>query len=984
MADINGTNGNDLIFFQGEVQHLTVTLVNPYSGSTILFDDDINVNTSSYEGFAGIDTLFMTNFGDAFFSVDNLNHQTIFNIERIIAGDGGDVIVMADDTITLGNMTIEGGAGDDILWGNIGNDTINGFNGNDIIDGGPGNDTINGQNDNDRMNGGAGNDIMDGGAGNDLIYGDGGDDTLNGGAGDDVLDGGAGIDTLNGGAGNDTYIITDTSDIVTEGVSAGIDTVQSSINYALGVNFENLTLTGAGNINGTGNGLVNTINGNTGDNVLDGGIGADTMAGGAGDDTYIVDDAGDIVTEGASAGMDVVRAGVSYTLGANVENLTLTGTANINGTGNELANTINGNAGDNALDGGIGADIMAGDAGDDTYFVDNAADAITEEASAGTDTVKAGISYALGANVENLTLTGASSINGTGNELDNAIIGNTGNNALNGGNGNDILDGSTGIDILYGGDGNDTLAFTADEILPSGNYAYNIGSPYVMGTGELISAKDHNSTYDIFDGGSGFDTISMTSGNDVLFLWDPYSPYSAEGTAIRITGIEQINAGDGNDIADFTHDEFSYGDIIINGEGGNDVLWSSSGQDTLDGGAGNDNLYGGTGNDILYGGAGDDKLIGGPGAESGALQTTVEEHHFNNTVIFPNIQETVSIMDLVPPGTNALGVAAGDLSVDYATTAEVTFVQTVAGYNNTLGYYNIAQDGTIQFAQIAFANVKNYQAGDTATINLPGAPNTDFGFFIISDGAGKNNFSHIDLAHGTLQFVYMEHSAHERAATVYDPWNKINLVYSDGVHTTNLLGNIFHSTLRGGGTNLNSDGDVHVVSGLVQQGDETSLRIGFEDLKHVGDADYNDVVFDIHIEGKETTTLLVNDSDTLYGGDGNDTLNGGVGADVLYGGTGSDRFVFDVLDGTADTIKDFQSGAGGDVLDIKGILEGYDPLTDAIGDFVRLVNDGGNTQLQVNYDGHAGGAFAAIAIIEGGVGSYTLADLVNSGNLAVV
>ncbi|ABK99976.1 calcium-binding protein [Pelobacter propionicus] len=324
------------------------------------------------------------------------------------------------------------------------------------------------------LTGTSGADTLTGGAGDDTLSGLAGNDMLVGNAGNDKLDGGAGNDTMLGGPGNDIYVVNSTSDIVTENANDGIDTVQSSVTLTLGANVENLTLTGTSAINGTGttldnmltgNSAINTLTGGAGNDILDGGAGADKLIGGAGDDIYIVDNTADVITENANEGTDTVKSGVTLTLGNNVENLTLTGTSAINGTGNTLdnmlvgnsgTNTLTGGAGNDRLDGGAGADKLIGGAGNDTYFIDNSSDTITENASEGTDAVNSSITYTLGANLENLTLVGTSAINGTGNTLNNVLIGNSVVNSLSGGTGNDTLDGGAGADTLTGGAGNDT------------------------------------------------------------------------------------------------------------------------------------------------------------------------------------------------------------------------------------------------------------------------------------------------------------------------------------------------------------------------------------------------------------------------------------------------------------------------------------------------------------------------------------------------
>lgn len=340
-------------------------------------------------------------------------------------------------------------------------------------------------------------DWLSGQAGNDMLYGVGGDDLLIGGAGNDNLYGGTGADWMRGGLGNDVYFVDDLADRVFELVGQGNDRVWSSVTHSLSVNIESLTLTGSSAIDGTGNSLANTIVGNGaanylrgadgvdklsgggGADTLDGGTGGDSMTGGAGNDTYWVDDAGDIVVEVVNGGMDSVVTARSYVLTSNVEQLTLTGSTGVGGTGNALANTLIGNEANNALnglegsdtlkgnggadrlDGGLGADSMEGGAGADVYVVDNIGDVLVEAAVVGRDRVESSINFTLGGNVEDLRLVGLENLNGTGNTANNTLTGNAGNNLLAGEVGSDVLDGGAGNDGLSGGAGADAFIFRA-------------------------------------------------------------------------------------------------------------------------------------------------------------------------------------------------------------------------------------------------------------------------------------------------------------------------------------------------------------------------------------------------------------------------------------------------------------------------------------------------------------------------------------------
>ena len=370
------------------------------------------------------------------------------------------------------------------------------------------------------LTGTAGADTLTGGIGNDTLSGLAGNDTLIGVAGDDLLDGGTGSDSMSGGLGNDTYVVDAIGDIVTENPSEGTDTVKSAISYALGANVENLILNGSLALNASGNILANILTGNSGNNILDGAAGIDTMIGGAGNDTYIVDNISDVVSENLNEGTDLIQSSVTYTLSNNVENLTLTNTTAINGTGNAFDNMLIGNsaintligaAGNDTLDGGAGADKLTGGTGDDTYIVDNIGDVIIENASEGMDKVQSSITYTLTSNVEVLTLAGTNTINGTGNGSDNLIIGNAANNTLNGAAGNDILQGGAGIDTITDTVDNNLLDGGAGADIITGG----IGKDFIIGgTGNDTITTGTGADVIAFNMGDGADIVNASTGKD--------------------------------------------------------------------------------------------------------------------------------------------------------------------------------------------------------------------------------------------------------------------------------------------------------------------------------------------------------------------------------------------------------------------------------------------------------------------------------------
>lgn len=401
---------------------------------------------------------------------------TVVSGDLVLSGLAADIVVRGGDGL-LDTLFVSLAGGNDVFTAAA----LDEVEAQLVIEGGVGNDILTGsQSSSDILVGDEGDDVLIGDGGGDLLEGRAGNDRFiwNNGDGSDLIEGGDDLDTLevNGSGVAETFSITanglravvssvgptpfaldvgTTEDLILRG-GAGNDLIDASALTAGIIELDLRGGVGADTI--LGNSESNRMEGNDGADLLDGGAGADRMHGGNGNDTFIVDNTADKAIETSSlGGNDIVKSSVSFTLAGFVERLTLTGDAAVNGTGNGLANTLVGNSAANILDGKAGADIMSGGAGDDVYRVDNAGDKVVEGGSGGTDRVESRVSYVLAGNIENLTLTGTASINGTGNGLANAINGNSGANVLRGNAGADVIKGGGGADEIHGGAGSDDL-----------------------------------------------------------------------------------------------------------------------------------------------------------------------------------------------------------------------------------------------------------------------------------------------------------------------------------------------------------------------------------------------------------------------------------------------------------------------------------------------------------------------------------------------
>lgn len=894
--------------------------------------------------------------------LDDLGLSTATSAQNIRFVAAGVLLVGEGTTDSDGDFdnALLGGTGDDALLGLGGNDTLNGGAGGDLMVGGMGNDLYIVDNvadvvtEENNLLAGAGIDLVQALISYTLtnyvenltLMGTSGIDAtgntlanvLTGNTGNNVLDGKSGADTMIGGNGNDTYVVDNSADQVVETNSSWtqIDKVVASVSYTLGSNLENLDLTGSSPLAGLGNYRANVMNGNISSNTLNGGTGADTMTGGDGNDTYIVDNTGDVVVEtnNSLSQIDMVATSISYVLGANLENLRLLGTGNINGTGNGLNNKLYANAGNNILDGQGGSDTVSY-ASYDLQTLGGSS--LTNETE--THSVSGG-----GVTVD-LTITGVQDTRGSGFDqligIEN-LTGSRYNDELTGNGGDNILDGGEGADVLTGGKGNDTYyvdgADVVVELNGSGDgidivyseVSYRltahvenltlIGSA-VSGYGNSLNNRlvgnsganflDGGAGADKMDGGSGNDTfvadnigdeISDSSGTDLVMA---YVNFSLGGTIenLRLMGTNALN-GTGNGLNNVVYANIA--DNVV--DGGMQALSNGVIGDTLSYEFG---AISGITLDLSNTGA---QTTGGSGTD-----TVINFEHLTGSNyddwLSGNAQAN-TLDGLAGVDTLSYELAADAVNVNLAEQKATTggIVDTVRNFENVVGsafgdtltgdLQDNVFDGGTGSDTVSYQNVKAGQGGVIVSLAITGAQNTQasgIDTFLAVTGTARSSIENLT---GSLNDDKLTGDAY---ANILDGSDGADTIIASGGADT-LSGGLGDDSLNGGAgldTALFLGTTAAVVNLASTKAQDTGygldILVGIENVQSGDGAD--------RLSGNILANSLRGGlgNDTIEGAGGNDTLAGGDGADSLTGGVGADSFVFDVaLSATnVDRITDF-------------------------------------------------------------------------------
>jgi Ca2+-binding RTX toxin-like protein len=890
--NLEGNAGADLLYGeQGD------DIINGGDGDDRV-DGGVGNDTASYAGAAAPVTVTL----DAIDPQNTVGAGTdwLVGIENLIGSSHADTL-----TGNASDNLIDGGAGADTMTGGLGNDiyVVDHASDNVVEAAGGGNDTVRSSLAAYTLHANVENLVVVSGGdatGNDL------DNRLTGDAEDNILDGGLGIDTVVlDGAITDYEFALVGGNLTVTSASGGTDTLLNieraeigGISYAIlrGTNgVDALAGTADAELILGFNG-VDSLQGGGGDDILVGGNQADAMAGGTGSDTYIVNNGGDTVDETGGDGEDVIYSSVTRNLNAvaqvigDVENLTLTGTANINAVGNGLDNGLTGNSGNNTLNGGGGADELVGAAGEDAL-----------NGGAGNDSLAGG--------------DGNDTLNGAGGTADVAVF--------DGAAGEYIFNASAGslasVTDIVGAGGTDTLANIERVRFGDGvSLAIMTDAP---GQDSLMQATEAS----IILGGDGSDEIRGSDADDVIiggagddFLNGSDVPDGDNAvTGATDDDIFIWNVGDGSDTINGGFEGADGDRLVINGNAEAEVYRIYTIEEAIARIAFEDGDVGGDFEaEIVV----TRQVAGGEEVVISAM-TEIEEITINGTnvagngtagndtfEIYGNFDTTTSLR----PNTITLTGSAGDDTVDISSlrSAHRIIFHTRGGQDVIIG--TLRPGDVIQLPDGALLEDYETSIGENGVVTMS---NGTHSVSFISEGGlpdvvspGDDDDDDDDDDQGTPgdgddddddhddddHDACHDHDDDDQGAPAPAPSGRSTSGNDHLVGTAdddNLTGGSGDDRLEGRGgddTLSGGSGDDELKGG---NGDDMLSGGSGDDLLKGGEGD-----------------------DALGGGSGDDRLDGGDGDDVLTGGGGDDVFVFSDGD---DRVTDFD--VDDDVIDLSAL-----------------------------------------------------------------
>jgi trimeric autotransporter adhesin len=920
-------------------------------------------------GGSGADTFVINNAADVLQSISGVAGNAVVSSVSYSMATNISILTLAG----TGNLTATGNGASDTITANSGSDTLIAGSGIASLVGGLGSDLFVINNVGDVVSdpyygektpldtisssvsyalpgtvtvlllGGSANLSGTGNSYADSIVGNAGQDTLVAGTGSDTLVAGSGVTTLVGGAGSDTFVINSTADVVQDSITGQNNLLLSSVGVTLPTNVNALILTGSANLLATANSGDDSMTGNAGTDTLVAGVGADTLVagggldaliGGAGNDTFVVNNSLDTIQSASASTENAVVSSLSYVLPTNVNALTLTGTANITGTGNSAADTLTAGGGQDTLIAGSGVATLVGGIGNDTFVVNNSLDVVVDAQAWANNSVQANVNYVLPSNVNSLVLTGTTALNGTANSGNDTLTSNAGLDTLVAGAGNDTFVISNSGDVVQ-----DTVTTTSNTAQASVSYslAANVNTLVLTGTASLTGSANagndtlvSNSGVDTLVGGAGTDTFVIGNASDVVsdaFTSTSNSILSSVSYSLPVN-VNVLTLG-------------GTAALMATGNAASDRMTANSGNDTLVAGSGVATLVGGTGNDLFIVNSASDVVQVSSTSASDTIQTSV------------SYSLAANVNTLVLTGTVGLTGSANGGNDTLTSNSGVDTL--VGGSGNDVFIVNNASDviqnatssDTIE-SSVSFtlsANVNNLILIGSANISGTGNANSD----VLTAGAGTDTLiagaGVATLIGGTGNDAFVVNNS---ADVVQNGSTTTSDTIQSSV-TFSLPSNVDSLTLTGS-ANLTATGNTDANNVLAaNSGNDLLVGTAFSTTINGG------IGSDTILAGPESNLIYagnggtalqptgvignangtnVTTQSTIYGGTGTDVLYGGPGSDVIYAGTGTDSIYagtgFDsIYGGSGDLLVDNSSGydlivAGGGPESISGM--GQDTL----------------------------------------------------------